>query len=163
MSVRTFEEGDRVIISDDPVDPSDRRYSRKVGKVEGLAHRSGDKAVYRVVLDDGPDYGILFYDQDLLHYDELVALRVQLAEAENRVVELKEAIKLKERDASDLPISTVITAKGEYGPSVITKQADDLWLNISTSQDGEPKSTILDNERVSKYLAFDLRAVVRRP
>lgn len=162
MSVREFEDGDRVIISQTPVDGSDRRYSGKVGTVENLSHRNGDMEVYRVMLDES-DYAVSFYGQDLLPHDGLEVLRAELAEAEAEVVRLKEAIKAKERDASELPIATVVSYKDAYGPAVATKQSEGIWINIFPTAAGNPNTEFLDDDRVTKLLANNADAVIRKP
>lgn len=162
MTERKFENLERVIVSQTPVDASDKRYSGKVGNVVSLSHKNGDRAVYLVMLDEA-DFEVAFYDQDLLPYNELEVLRVELAEAENRVVELREAIKLKERNASDLPIATVVYYKDTYGPASITKQAEGVWMNVFPSQSGNPITESLTNATVTELLTNRDDATIRKP
>jgi hypothetical protein len=157
-----YADGDRVIVSDTPVDSSDKKYSGKVGTVERKEHTNGGRSVYRVQLD-GADYSVLFYDADLLPYDDLAVLKVQLAEAENQVVVLREAIRLKERDAESLPVATVVSYKDTFGPAVITKQMVDVWLNVFPTQSGNPNTEILNDDRVTQLLTNNAEAVVRKP
>lgn len=162
MSVRKFEDGDRVLISQTPVDNSDRKYSGKVGTVESFAHRNGDQEVYRVMLD-GDDYSHAFFDADMLPFGELDALQEELTQAEAKVAGLKEAIKLKERNASDLPIATVVSCKDTFGLSVATKQAEDSWLFVFPTQSGNPNTERLNDNNITQLLASNVNAVIRKP
>ena len=162
MSERKFTNGDRVMISQTPVDSSDTRYSGMVGTVEELTHKNGSRSVYRVLLDD-EDYQHSFYTEDLLPYGELEALREELAQAEAKVVSLKEAIRLKERNATELPFATVISYKDTFGPAVITKQAEDDWLNVFPTQSGNVNTERLDDSTVTLLLGNRDDAVVRKP
>lgn len=157
-----FKAGDRVIISQTPVDVSDKRYAGKTGVVESLSHRNGNMDVYRVKLDEA-DYPSSFYNLDLLPYDELEALRAELVEAEAKVVSVKAAIKVKERNATDLPIATVVAYKDTYGPAAITKQSENVWLNIYPTNNGNPTSERLYDSKVTQLLMNNADAVVRKP
>lgn len=159
---RKFKKGDRVIISQTTVHATDKVYSGQVGTVDSYTHRNEGMDVFDVRLDGG-DYDYAFYDQDLLPYSELEALRVQLAEAEGKVVELRESIKLKERNATELPIATVVAYKDTYGPAAITKQAEDSWLNVYPTQNGNPSVERLNDNRVTQLLVNNSHAVIRNP
>lgn len=162
MSGRRYKDGARIVVSQTPVDNSDKYYSGMVGNVEALTHKNGDRSVYRVLLDsDG--YTRSFYEEDLLPEGGLEALRAELAEAEAKVVTLKEAIKLKERNAAELPIATVVSYKDTYGPAAITKQADDIWLNIYPTQSGNPSTERVSDTTVTQLLVNRADAVIRKP
>jgi hypothetical protein len=88
---------------------------------------------------------------------------MELAEAENRVVELREAIRLKERNATELPIATVVSYKDTYGPAVITKQAEDDWLNVFPTQLGNVHTERLLDFKVTQLLTNNAKAVIRKP
>jgi hypothetical protein len=164
VSARKFADGDRVIVSQ-TVDDSDKQYSGKIGTVTSLSHRNRDMDVYYVALDDraAEGYELAFYDQDLLPYDGLEALREELAQAEAKVVSLKEAIKLKERNAAELPVASVVSYKDTYGPAAMTKQSDDIWLNIFPTQHGNANTEYLSDYKVTQLLINNASAVVRKP
>lgn len=159
MSGRKFADGDRVIVSDTVVDGSDKRYSGRPGTVESYNHRNGDLEVYSVLLDS-EDYPHAFYDSDLLPYGELDALKAELAQAEAQVVQLKAAIRLKERNAAELPVATVISYEDNYGPALLIKQNEAIWLLVST---GSLDSEVWDDQHVTRLLTNNPDAVVRRP
>jgi hypothetical protein len=163
MTAYGFEKGDRVVISDTPIDASDRAYSGRVGTVNGKEHRNSDRDVYRVMLDDGSDYGSLFYDQDLIPYSELTELQTQLVKAEAEVVRLKKAIKLREQDASTFPVATVVAYKDVFGPAAITKQAENLWLNVFPTQSGNVNTETVTDYQVTGVLSTKPGASVRKP
>lgn len=158
---RKFEDGDRVIVSDIVVDGSDKKYSGKVGTIESFNHSNGDLEVYSVLLD-GDDYSHAFYDADLLPYGELEALRVQLAKAEAEVEKLKEAIRLKGQNATELPVGTVVSYKDIFGHAVITKQSEDNWLNIFPTSSGNQNTERVTDYRVNQLLSRS-DATIRKP
>ena len=161
MSDRKFKDGDRVVVSQTPVEASDKRYAGEIGTVTKLAHRNGTRDVYHVALDV-MEHSIAFYDVDLLPYGELGALREELAQAEAKVVSLKEAIKAKERNAKELPIATVVTYTDTFGLASITKQAEDIWLNVFPTQSGNSNTELLNDYKVTRLLTGP-NTVVRKP
>jgi len=162
MSDRKYDGGDRIIVSQTPVDDTDKAYSGMAGTVNALTHRNDDLDVYRVTLDDD-EYPHSFYGVDLLPYNELDALRAELAQAEAKVLDLKEAIKLRERNATELPVATVVSYKDVFGPAAMTKQAEDSWLNVFPTQLGNMNTERLNDYRVTQLLVNTESAVVRKP
>ena len=157
-----FKAGNRVIVSQTPVEDSDRQYSGQVGTVASYEFMNGEREVYSVLLD-GHDYHYNFYDADLLLHGELDALKQQLAEAEAKVVSLKEAIKQKEQDAKLLPVATVVSYKDTFGPAALTKQAEDVWLNVYSTRLGNPATEMVTDKRVTDLLKSSSTAVIRKP